>query len=216
MVQRITPSARLLYIAPDNAEEAIAQARWFCKNNVKEEPTPQQIQRAITNTLETGHVGVLEHAITSFEIDLSRVTSHQLVRHRMASYVQESQRAVAQVPDVILPDSYEEIPLEYLERVMKFLDDAHGLYKGLQDAGMRREDARYILPQCFASCLRATANFRSWMHFLRLRLHVSAQDEIRDIAESIQSQLAERCPSVFSMEALQRYVEVPELTTSST
>lgn len=215
MIQRIAPSARLLYIAPDNAEEVIAQARWFCKNNVKDDPSPDQIARAIANTLDTGHVGVLEHAIASFEIDMSRVASHQAVRHRMASYVQESQRAVAQNADVILPDSYADMPLDYLDRVMRFLEDAHGLYHDLQDMGMPREDARYILPQCFASCIRITANFRSWMHFLRLRLHPAAQEEIRTIAESIQSQLEERCPSVFSMSALVRYVEVPTLTTSS-
>lgn len=207
---RVSPCARLLYVAPENAAEMIAEARWLCKNNIKDDPTESQIARAIRNSIEVGHVGVLEHAIASFEIDMSRVSSHQLVRHRMASYVQESQRAVRQVPEVILPESFDALPIEMLDRVMRFLEEAHALYGLLTDDGMRREDARYVLPQCFTTRVRVTANFRSWMHFLRLRLHPSAQGEIRALSESMMQQLAAVCPEVFSYELLEKFVELPD------
>jgi len=128
----------------------------------------------------------------------------------MASYVQESQRSVAQPNEVILPQAFTDLAPDDLEGVLGFLNHAHNLYKQLQDHGMRREDARYILPQAFTTLLRMTANFRTWMHFLRLRLHPAAQGEIKSIAQTIQILLEEACPAVFSMRSLVLYTEVPE------
>lgn len=205
-MKQVDPGVRLLYLVPENAEEVIAQNRWFCRKNTRENPTEEDIRRSVNSALSTAHIGLLEHCIASVEIDLSRVASHQIVRHRLSSFVQESQRSSVQDPEVILP----EMSPENLERSLTLLDSAYALYQDLLDSGMRYEDARYILPQCFTTRVRMTANFRTWIHFLRLRLHPSAQAEIRGLARQIQSLFAERCPLVFSPDAIQGYREVPE------
>ena len=205
-MKKIEAEVRLLYVSPENAEEVIAQNRWFCKKNTRENPTEIEIRRSVKSVLSTAHIGLLEHCIASVEIDLSRVASHQLVRHRLASYAQESQRSSQQEPEVILP----EYPPEILDRVLLFLDSAYDMYSWLLSSGIKYEDARYILPQCFATKIRVTANFRTWIHFLRLRLDPSAQEEIRRIAEQIQVLFEGVCPLVFSRESIAGYREVPE------
>jgi len=136
-----------------------------------------------------GHFDVLEHVKYSFSIEgVSRVLTHQLVRHRLASYSQISARLLA-TRDCVIP------PLEYIndESLRRHLRDQMNnalsqqwtLYDQLRDGGVKSEDARYIVGDGQMTSLIMTVNARSLGHILRLRLHKDAQWEIRGLAKEI-------------------------------
>lgn len=151
----------------------------------------------IKNLIKRGHESVLEHASVSFEIICSRACSHQLVRHRIASYSQESQRYVSYKKEdklqVICPDSISVVgPL--FKYWLSNLEDIYDSYCYLIDCGVKPEDARSLLPNCVATRVSTTMNIRSWRHFLKMRLDKHAQGEIRDIANQVLATLTKKVP----------------------
>jgi thymidylate synthase (FAD) len=146
-----------------------------------------------------GHESLIEHASATFEISgVSRACTHQLVRHRLASYSQESQRFVdMSSPEYIVPEVIADKPeaAEVWSEATSQLADA---YRRLRALGIRKEDARFLLPNAAATRIVVTMNFRSWRHFIRERgLNPAAQWEIRAVALEILSQLHEQAPAVF-------------------
>lgn len=134
-----------------------------------------------------GHNSVMEHAVFTFRIsDVSRALSHQLVRHRISSYSQASQRFVKQnEPEYIKPHTVEEMggyAEELYEDVMEVCWDA---YNRLVAYGIPKEDARYVLPNATKTSLVMTINFNSLRNFMLHRLDKSAQWEIRELASDM-------------------------------
>lgn len=132
-----------------------------------------------------GHLSVLEHAVFSFGVEgLSRAASHQLVRHRVASYSQQSQRYVAAREDFehVVPPSIAGRPAtqRLFARAMR---DAGRRYQELLAAGIPAEDARFVLPNAAATRIIVTMNARELRHFFSLRCCLRAQWEIRGLAE---------------------------------
>jgi thymidylate synthase (FAD) len=128
----------------------------------------------------------------------SRVFTHQLVRHRIASYAQESQRYV-KVKDpsyIVIPPKIQE-STETLDIFLEAVTKAFEAYVALLNLGIKKEDARYVLPQATKSRILAKMNFRAWRHFLKLRCHQSAHWEIREVARRVLEILYEHAPSVF-------------------
>ena len=122
------------------------------------------------------------HGFHAFLIEgISRVCSHQFVRHRSLSFTQQSQR-VAEVVDYYLPGHLDgairEIMRHEVERALQ-------LYYRLMDSGVKMEDARYILPQACVTRMFVSGRDSAWLNFLRLRLSPEAQREIRIVAELI-------------------------------
>lgn len=165
-----------------------ASVAFMFENFDPTEELDDKVTTLIRNCIRRGHLSPLEHVQLTFSIeDISRVASHQLVRHRIASYSQQSQRytememTVCGLGNMHLPPSvwdwYEKHQDEVrnLELALKSYD------KMLRD-GVPSEDARYILPEGTTSNMVVTMNLRSLLHFFHERLCVSAQDEIRDIA----------------------------------
>ncbi|PNV81467.1 MAG: thymidylate synthase (FAD) [Fervidicoccus sp.] len=123
---------------------------------------------------------VLEHVSFTFLIEgISRVTSHQLVRHRLASYTQESQRYSSVDKSFVVPPSVVEKGFE--EKYRKFLESAFELYEEMVRAGIPQEDARYIIPQAVETRILMTVNLRELLHIACLRLSPHAQWEIREL-----------------------------------
>jgi thymidylate synthase (FAD) len=121
-----------------------------------------------------GHLSVLEHASFTFLVEgLSRAASHQLVRHRLASYSQQSLRFTQAQPVFVSPPGYD---------FGRFYEQAYAEYKRLLSEGVHEEDARYVLPQGVASRLVVTMNARELRHFFELRCCLRAQFEIRALA----------------------------------
>lgn len=136
-----------------------------------------------------GHMSVLEHASVTFRVDgISRACSHQLVRHRLASYCQQSQRHVAVDTGgdgwYVTPPSVMAAENDRLlfKNVMR---EVAGRYSQLLSRGIPAEDARYVLPQCVKTSLVVTMNYRELFHFFDLRLDSHAQWEIRQLASKM-------------------------------
>jgi len=143
------------------------------------------------------HESILEHVVFTFKVEgISRVTSHQLVRHRIASYAQESQRAVDQErAGVVIPPSIKGKERERYREVVRLVKAAYGY---LVKAGVPLEDARYILPQAAATSIVITMNGRALRNFLGLRLCKKAQWEIREMAEKMLELAREAAPITMS------------------
>lgn len=179
---------RLLSHTPD-PERAIAAAARLCYAPVGaaellERMDDEAIHRVLRTIITSGHTSALEHASYTFAIDgVSRAMTHQLVRHRLASYNQQSQRYVsfAEEPQFVIPPRVAEDP-EVLERFEAANKAAFEAYRGLIESGVEAEDARYLLPNAVETKIVVTMNLRELLHFFELRCCKRAQWEIREVA----------------------------------
>ncbi len=147
------------------------------------------------------HFSTIEHAYFTFKITgISRACSHQLVRHRIASYSQRSQRYVSEINfEYITPaaiNGNEEANKIYQD-AMKSINDH---YTKLMSIGIKKEDARYLLPNACATELVMTVNARSLMNFFELRLDKHSQWEIRELARMMYVEVNKLAPILFPIE----------------
>lgn len=177
-VQKIGQAAAICYDAKTDLESNAKRAK-HCVNK--------------------GHLTTLRFAYAAFAIEgISRVCSHQLVRVAHAGILQESQRYVEQADIVYVhPMSIAQTNMELWARWMKLHDDATQLYKDALLAGVKKEDARYCLPQSCTTKVNLCLNFQGWVDFLGNRTAKSAQAEIREVALEIQRQLRLIAPEIF-------------------
>jgi thymidylate synthase (FAD) len=178
------PTVKLIS-ATLNAEALIARAYGICTD--KAVPVAN-----IPRWIKAGHESPLEHASATFEIACSRVASHELVRHRLASFSQRSQRYVDESDLQCYMPTNE-------QRTLMFdaLSTAWETYLQLVDNGVPKQLARYVLPNACMTELIVTANFREWRHIIKLRTSPRAQPEMQEIARTIQSLLVAQAPNVF-------------------
>ncbi len=142
-----------------------------------------------------GFPSVLEHVVMTFLIEgCSRVCTHQLVRHRIASYTQESQRYSAIEPSFVLPESIERAGLG--EDYLGLLEEANRLYLKALESGVPYEDARYALPQGITSRLVMTVNLRELLHIACLRTAREAQWEIRYVVSRMVEEAGRVVPEI--------------------
>ncbi|MEW6681199.1 MAG: FAD-dependent thymidylate synthase, partial [bacterium] len=178
-------------------EALVARAAKLCYAKEDKKPKKEEIKPFIEKLLKIGHTSPFEHISFTFRISgVSRVLSHQLVRHRLASYSQQSQRYVFfDKASYVIPNSIKEKGLdkEFSEKIEEMV----GFYKKLVDKGIPKEDARYILPSSFTTRLIMTMNARELMHFFRLRCCNRAQWEIRDMADKMLSLVKNIAPNIF-------------------
>lgn len=143
---------------------------------------------------QSGHMSVFEHINYTFLIDgISRACSHQLVRHRLASFTQASQRHSHQSV-FIHPEGMSEEQEQTWRQSIRLSAQT---YRLLMEMGMPREDARSVLPNAASTTLIMTMNARELAHFLELRLCNKAQTEIRELAQEIYKLAREHFPLLF-------------------
>lgn len=145
----------------------------------KQDSSSKRLERCY----KSGHLGIFEHASVSFLIEgISRACSHQIVRHRVASFNQVSQRycKMAEDYDAVTPPSIEAHGMGEAYELCALACVA--TYHNMLEAGVPAEDARYILPQGGTTALVVTMNLRELFHFLDLRTDWHAQWEIRKVA----------------------------------
>ena len=193
----------LLTYTPE-AERIVATAARLCYAAVDVKALAQRFEpdddrRMISKVLTIGHHGVLEHAVFSFAVEgVSRALTHQLVRHRLASFALQSQRYVNfdggfdyEVPPTIAAQP---------ELATRFDDEMRRLavlYADLREAGIAAEDARFVLPNASHSRLIMTMNARELRHFFRLRCCRRAQWEIRALAKEMLKEVIKVAPALF-------------------
>lgn len=183
----------LLYHTPD-PERAIATAARLCyapvgASELMETMPDDRVKSVLKTIMKSGHFSTLEHASYTFAVDgVSRALTHQLVRHRIASFNQQSQRYVTFTEDlpVIKPESIaaDEETNEVFDEV---IEATLGAYRKLVDAGIPAEDARYVLPNAAETKIVITMNVRELLHFFELRCCNRAQWEIQDLANRMLS-----------------------------
>lgn len=151
----------------------------------------------IQRLIKMGHDSPLEHACATFRIrDCSRAMTHQLVRHRLMSVSQQSQRYVEEDNfNYVAPAS---LPPEMLDEFNDDMETIRSMYRKWRSKGLKREDARFVLPNACTSEIVVTANFREWRHIIHLRTSKKAQWEIRKACYRIFEILKERAPQCFS------------------
>ncbi len=181
-------------------EKVIAASIKACHSKKLKGPeafSQKDILRLIDMVRTSGHWSVMEHASFTFSVSgVSRVTTHQLVRHRIASYSQQSQRYV-DISDggFVTPSSLEDGKEGEIYR--KHIKNAIEAYSKLTDMGVPKEDARYILPNAMTSNLVFTMNARALWNFISLRTCRRAQQEIRILAIQMLRLVREKAPAVF-------------------
>jgi thymidylate synthase (FAD) len=142
---------------------------------------------------------MMDHVFYMFEVeDCSRVTTHQLVRHRAVSYDQESQRFSAATKEgVVTPPSVRSNETGY-RTYDQALKAVYSAYEDMVAAGVPKEDARYILPSAIKTKLVMTLNARSLMHLVWQRTALQAQWEIRELATTLHSLAQEATPELWT------------------
>jgi len=194
---------RLLNSTP-NPERAIAAAARVCyapigAAELMETMGDEEVRKILRIIMTSGHLSALEHASYTFAIDgVSRAMTHQLVRHRIASFNQQSQRYVSYEsdPTFIVPPVIEENP-EALEKYLTACADAFLAYRTQIDAGIPAEDARYLLPNAMETKIVVTMNIRELLHFFGLRSCRRAQWEIRDVSDKMLELVTPTAPYIF-------------------
>ncbi len=200
--------------ATENPQEIVAAAGRLCYAADTSDICRQDAEDAakfIERVVKMGHWSVIEHAVFSFYIEgVSRAMTHQLVRHRLASYSQRSQRYVTHDDfDYIVPprlngktvdiDGHDVDAVAYYNETMAMIAQR---YAKINDALGRsgqdsNEDARYVLPNACETKIIVTMNARELLHFFSERLCLRAQWEIRDVAEQMLKLVYDVCPAIF-------------------
>ena len=185
-------------------EKVVAAAARLCysassiENLMAREQSEQE--SLLRKILDLGHLSVLEHAVFSFGVEgISRACSHQLVRHRVASFSQQSQRYVSHTDrfEAVTPPSLVDAP-KLASRFEAMLDDIHDLYRDMIDAGIPAEDARFLLPNAATTKIVITMNARELRHFFLLRSCRRAQWEIQIMAKEMLHQARLAAPLLFA------------------
>ena len=186
-----------LLASTPNPELTIAHAASTCYDSKPKELEPAR--KMIKAIIKSGHESCVEHASATFVLDgISRVVTHELVRHRIGfSYSQRSQRYVNEHnPSYVIPEEIAGSP-KALEVFQEAMNAAWAAYSKLQAVGMRNEIARYVLPNACTTKITVTANFRAWRNFLKLRCSKRAQPEIRELAYKLLDELCKIAPACF-------------------
>ena len=191
---RCTPDPELLCAAA-----ALTSTRPEGASKLLETVDSKKAEKVIKNVTGYGHVSIIEHAVFTFSIEgVSRALSHQLVRHRLASFTQQSQRYVLydDPRSCVVPSSVASNK-EALDEFNEAMKKVSGTYRRLIDLGIPMEDARYVLPNAAKTNVMLTMNARELRHFFNVRCCERAQWEIREVATEMLRQAKEVAPVIF-------------------
>lgn len=207
----------LLQCTPE-PERLVALAARLCYSpaalsDLQEDVSRKDVRKLVRRVLSMGHASVLEHVVFTYGVEgISRATSHQLVRHRIASYSQQSQRYVSAGFGYVTPKTIGEggpfgnAPGEsgkanrkkpMSEKFEKHMKSSAALYEEMVKSGVPAEDARFVLPNATETKILITMNARELHHFFALRLCRRAQWEIREMARRMLAIAWEKAPLLF-------------------
>ena len=184
-------------------ERTVAMSARLCYSPIgaaqlEEKISDEQAANLVRKLVSMGHLSTLEHVTFTFAIEgVSRVLTHQLVRHRIASYSQQSQRYVKEHDfETILPASIASKP-EAKAKFDKLMTEIQAMYDEFIALDIPAEDARYILPNATETKIVCTFNARSLLNFFSLRCCTRAQWEIRALANEMLRQCQAVAPVIF-------------------
>ena len=196
-----------------NPEATIAMAAKLCYSPsdieaLKEKTAAKDQKKFVEKLMQMGHMSPIEHASFTFAVEgISRACSHQLVRHRLASYSQQSQRYVSEESgfDYIIPESIRgdaELERYFVDVMAKAQKAYNHIVKKLNKKGVTGEaanqDARFVLPNACETKIMISMNARELLHFFRQRCCNRAQWEIREMAIVMLKVVQGIAPTVFA------------------
>jgi len=194
-------NVKLIGFTP-NPEKLPAMAAKLTHSKTKPEDLDKSSEKELNAILEyvmkLGHTSVIEHTSFTFAIsNVSRSLTHQLVRHRIASYAQQSQRYVnLEEPNYVVPPT-----IEKEKKLKKAYDETMDViwkqYNKLLQMDIPAEDSRYVLPNAACTNIIVTMNARSLLNFFELRCCLHAQWEIRKLANKMLTEIKKVAPTIF-------------------
>lgn len=165
--------------------------------------TEDSAAKFISNILNSGHESVIEHEKITVRIICDRGVSHEIVRHRIASYSQESTRYCNYYKDkfgneltLIKPVFWDESSKEY-ELWYNSMQNIENTYNELIAMGVKPQEARSILPNSLKTEIVVTMNLREWRHFFKLRTAERAHPQMREVACAMLDEFKKLIPVVF-------------------
>lgn len=194
MPKIVEQSVELLQIT-ENAEQLIERAGRVCYKS-EDMISDDSAAKFVSMIKKRGHLSVIEHASATFRIVCPRHVTHELVRHRLASYSQESTRYVSYDDgiQVIMPPEVDDKSKEAWWSAVCQSEESYGK---MLKAGCSPQIARSVLPLCLKTEIVMTANLREWLHVFELRTSKAAHPEIRFVANKMRDILREKYPTVF-------------------
>ncbi len=196
----VQPTVELIWITPD-AEGQIEVAGRTCYKS-EDKMTEHTAGAFAKKMVNSGHHAMIEHALASLRIITDRGITHEIVRHRIASFAQESTRYCNYSSDkfgsectFIEPPGLTEVQRE---NWIAACEATEKYYFNMLAAGSSPQIARSVLPNCLKTEIVMTANFREWRHFITLRGNKAAHPQIRPIAKMVYTILMQHAPNVFS------------------
>lgn len=196
---------------PEDPERAVATAARLCyapvgAKELMDTMPPERVRSVLSTIMASGHFSTLEHVSYTFAVDgVSRALTHQLVRHRLASFNQQSQRYVkfddgfdyVEPPEIAANEEAHAI----FEDCMAQCADAYAKLRALKDEDgadlVKKEDARFVLPNAAETKIVVTMNIRELLHFFSLRCCNRAQWEIRELAHRMLELVRPTAPFIF-------------------
>lgn len=176
------------FLTPFNREAVLKRIEECGRTAYKSTPKEDSAAKFCVNVIDRKHESVLEHVFFTVRIVCDRGVSHELVRHRLASYTQESTRycnysknRFGREITVIQPCFFKPGTYQYDLWYQQMLD-AETAYMALLDAGATPQEARSVLPNSLKTEVVMTANIREWRHFFELRCAKDAHPQMRQIA----------------------------------
>ena len=202
----IPQTAKLEQITPDAAQLIERAGRTCYKSD--DRITEDSADKFVRMIIKRGHLSVLEHASATFRLMTDRGVTHEMVRHRLAAYSQESTRYCnyGKNADVkfVVPVNPDGEPI-FEQRASdrgwmlwsQAMHQAEWSYLAMLKAGYTPQVARSVLPNSLAAEIVMTANFREWRHVMTLRCAKAAHPQMRHLAGLIRDQLVAECPAAF-------------------
>ena len=194
-------NVKLIGFTP-NPEKLPAMAAKLTHDKAKPEDldksSDKELKAILEHVMNLGHTSVIEHACFTFAIsDVSRSLTHQLVRHRIASYAQQSQRYVDfKEPNYVTPPKIEKNK-EMKKAYHETMNTIWNQYNKLLEMDIPAEDARFVLPNAACTNIMVTMNARSLLNFFELRCCQHAQWEIRQLANKMLNEVKKVAPTIF-------------------
>lgn len=199
----INPSVEI--ITPINGEEIVKHLERVGRVCYKSEDkiTEDSAKKFIKGIIKSGHEAVIEHFNITVKFVTDRGITHEIVRHRIASYAQESTRYCNYSKDkfgeeitVVKPVDIKEGTKQYIHWA-RAMQDAEDYYFKLLKDGCTAQIARSVLPTCTKTEIMVTMNMREWRHFIKLRDSKAAHPDIRILVHDLLKQFKEKIPVIF-------------------
>ena len=187
-IKLLDHTAELIRATEGRPTLVVANAAKVCKDGA-ENADCCAARKLCRKLLDWGHMSPFEFFEVTFSCTTNRAVSHELVRHRLASYMQESQRYCAydkELP-VVMPQGVKAAGEPARHNWVSQMFEAWDCYCGMLELGVKPEDARTVLPEATATKILVKMNLREFRHFLSLRTSSAAWEEMRMLAGAMRN-----------------------------